>query len=435
MRRFRTAFLLLACLVYVIQAPFAQAASTTDKCDPNNPERRAKQIFRATNDILYFDECAGTCSGSASATLLPGDNYAEKAYNYLISKGYTPEQAAGVVGNMIAESGVNPQRLQGTPLNQVTTADVAVTKGGGWGIVQWTPSSKMINPTKDAGKDPNDLGVQLDFLTNELTTNEKAAGDKLHAATTVSQASLAFENGYERHAADASSPVRALYAQAIFNKATKGEPYPPEVDAAIYKGNGFNGLQPSVTAPTSPSAPSSCGSAASDNGECKNPFRDLKDSASLRFDGGLDYGGNNGSGPVYAACPAKIEEVTTSWPGSPGLYLRYEITAGKAKGLHMYIAEDCTATVKTGDVVTTDQPICQYEQRGTFLETGWAKGTCYCGANSSYVEWSDYPQSANDWASNSGIDVGRFLETLGVGKGTVQSGPSTVPPPADWPKW
>ena len=90
------------------------------------------------------------------------------------------------------------------------------------------------------------------------------------------------------------------------------------------------------------------------------------------MDGGPDYGGDNGSGPY--ASPATIKEVANgSWPGTPGLYPRYEVTAGKAKGLHMYISEDCSPLVKTGDTVTADTPICQYEDHGTHLEIGWAK--------------------------------------------------------------
>ncbi len=97
----------------------------------------------------------------------------------------------------------------------------------------------------------------------------------------------------------------------------------------------------------------------------------------------------------------------------------------------MYIAEDCKPLVKVGDKVATNQPICQYENHGTYLEIGWSEG----GQNS-YVSWSDYPGKANAYASNSGTDVGKFLETLGVGKGHDSgAGISQTPPPADWPKW
>lgn len=426
------ALLFAACALNVVQSSLAFAASTNGMCDPDNSVRRAKQLFRMTNDILYYDDCANSCSAGA-ATQLAGDNNAERAYNYLVTHGYTPEQAAGIVGNMILESGVNPQRLQGTGLNQLTPADQAVSSSAGWGIVQWTPAGKMIRPVKDSGKDPNDLNTQLEYLTagNKLNGGANSdAADKVRATSNVEDATRAFGQYYEAPA-DLSSSIqyRTTYAKAIYNKATKSTPYPPEVEAAIYKGDGTGTV-------ASQASVSQCGSTRTDNGECQNPFRDLKNSYAMRWDGGLDYGGDGGSGPVYAACPAEIEEVTTSWPGNPGAYIRYKITAGKAKDLHMYIAEDCTPTVKTGDKVTTSDPICQYQQHSTYLETGWAKEDCYCGSNSSYVSWSDYPGKSNGFASNSGVDVGQFLESLGVGKGHDSGeGISSVPPPANWPKW
>ena len=37
---------------------------------------------------------------------LTGSNNQQKAFNFFVQNGYTKEQAAGIVGNMIAESGV-----------------------------------------------------------------------------------------------------------------------------------------------------------------------------------------------------------------------------------------------------------------------------------------------------------------------------------------
>jgi hypothetical protein len=386
---------------------------------------------------------AGCCSkGGGGGSLLKGDNNAERAYNYLIGKGYTPEQAAGVVGNMIHESGVNPMRVQGSELNSETPVDklkdMNTQHGEAYGIVQWDPSGKMIKKVQEKGGDPTQLGAQLDFLTGDGgftggASSPEAAGQKVKEAKTVEEATTAFMVSFEAPGNPALDN-RLTFAQAIYNKATKGDPYPPDVEAHIFKGSGDSMAGGG-------GGGGGCGTSTVDNGECKNPFRDLKDSAVMRMDGGLDYGGDHGSGPVYATCPATIKEVANgSWPGTPGLYLRYEVTAGKAKGLHMYISEDCSPLVKTGDTVTADTPICQYEDRGTHLEIGWAKEDCYCGTASSYVSWSDYePQNKagnNGYVGNSGIDVSKFLETLGVAPGIDSgTGRSNAPPPSNWPKW
>lgn len=428
----RYTLLLLGCLLNVFQAALVFAADPTGMCDPTDPNRQANILFLHSNDVLYYDECAPTCNSTSGSTL-PGDNNAERAYNYLISHGWTPPQAAGIVGNMIAESGVNPEREQGSGLNDQTPATTAVSNPAGWGIVQWTPASKMIQPTQSAGQDPNDLGVQLDFLNNELSTNEKSAGDAVRATNNVDASEAAFESQFERHAVDASGSARQTYAEAIYNKAVNGTPYPPAVEAAIYTGSG--GSAASSTG-TSASGAAGCNTTtATDDGQCKNPFRDLKNSGASRIDGGYDYGGSNGSGPIYPACPAIIDGFMSGWPGSPGSYIRYKITAGKAQGLYMYISEDCTPKVKVGDVVTTDTNICDYVNHGTQLETGWGQE----GGTSSYVSWSDYPAhdhaGQNGWAANSGVDVDKFLQTLGLPHNTIQLGPSQQGTPAGWPKW
>jgi hypothetical protein len=141
--------------------------------------------------------CIDTSATSSCGGSLAGNTNAEKAFRFFVAKGYQPFQAAGIIGNMMVESGVMPQRLQGTSIDTITPAESVGDKNIGWGIVQWTPGSKIIRPSFDAGKDPNDLAVQLDFLFNQLEGNppvpEKTAGDQLKATTTVEQAVLAFQ--------------------------------------------------------------------------------------------------------------------------------------------------------------------------------------------------------------------------------------------------
>lgn len=148
------------------------------------------------------DGC-GSCPGGD----LSGANNQQKAFNYFVSQGYTKEQAAGIVGNMIAESGVEPGRKQGTSPGTVTSPADVVDAGPtvGWGIVQWTPPGKMIRPARSSGAKDDQIGslaFQLDFLHKQLLgkqdPSEKAAGDAVKAATTVDEAAVAFGGKYER---------------------------------------------------------------------------------------------------------------------------------------------------------------------------------------------------------------------------------------------
>jgi murein DD-endopeptidase MepM/ murein hydrolase activator NlpD len=156
---------------------------------------------------------------------LSGTNNQQKAFNYFVSQGYSKEQAAGVVGNMIAESGVEPGRKQGTPSGTVTKPADVVDAGPtvGWGIVQWTPPGKMIKPARSSGANDDQiasLAFQLDFLHKQLLgqgdSSEKAAGDALKAATTVAEAAHAFADQYERFGGH-EDPNNPKYAERTAN--------------------------------------------------------------------------------------------------------------------------------------------------------------------------------------------------------------------------
>ncbi len=133
-----------------------------------------------------------------------------------MGKGLTPQQAAGVVGNMISESGVLPKRLQNTPPSRETEAQDAESSRLGWGLVQWTPASKIITVSNRNGVSYSDIGTmsfQLDFLWDSLNgtgyaPNEKVAGNKLKATTTVEDAAVSFGKDFERFAGsdDLSNP-------------------------------------------------------------------------------------------------------------------------------------------------------------------------------------------------------------------------------------
>jgi N-acetylmuramoyl-L-alanine amidase len=99
------------------------------------------QQFFAGNDILFYDPtCAYTGSSSGSLT---GNGIAEKIWNFLTGQGLSAEQAAGVMGNMEAESGYIPTRHQ-------STSDVysSGASGSAWGLVQWDGGRRYTAPDK-----------------------------------------------------------------------------------------------------------------------------------------------------------------------------------------------------------------------------------------------------------------------------------------------
>lgn len=167
---------------------------------------------------------------------LKGKTNAEKIWNYLKGKGLNDFGAAGLLGNLNAESALNPRNLQNTfekKLGYTDDAYVAAVDSGaytnfikdsaGFGLAQWTYWSRkqnLLNYAKSVGKSIGDLEMQLDFLWKELSESYKSVLTTLKTATSVLEASNAVLLKYERPA-DQSESVqtkRASYGQAYYDK-------------------------------------------------------------------------------------------------------------------------------------------------------------------------------------------------------------------------
>lgn len=128
---------------------------------------------------------------------------AQGVWSFLTSAGYSPQAAAGILGNMEQESTVDPTLIQGNG------------RGPAAGIVQWenynTKSGRwksMADYASSKGKDWTDLQSQLEFLDKELqgadsTTayllKKKVGGyEQFKQLTNVRQATDVFEQAFER---------------------------------------------------------------------------------------------------------------------------------------------------------------------------------------------------------------------------------------------
>jgi hypothetical protein len=115
----------------------------------------------------------------------------EEAMAFFESKGWTKEQAAGIVGNLMVESGL------------VTTAEG--DGGDAYGIAQWnkkTSPDRISNFQKVMGKSlyESNFQEQLEFVNWELNNSEKAAGDALRATSSATDAAAIVDDQYERSA-------------------------------------------------------------------------------------------------------------------------------------------------------------------------------------------------------------------------------------------
>lgn len=86
-----------------------------------------------------------------------GSTVQEKVWYALRMAGYSEYAAAGIIGNMYAESGFNP-------------AIVEEGNGIGFGLCQWSfeRRTQLENYAKSKGVDPSDVDTQIEFLLTEI---------------------------------------------------------------------------------------------------------------------------------------------------------------------------------------------------------------------------------------------------------------------------
>lgn len=150
----------------------------------------------------------------AQGRLVVENNNSDRIWNYLIKKGLSQGQTSGIMGNMKAESGMNPAAEQ-FPGN---------SNYGGKGLVQWDDRKyNLYAYAKQNGKNWRDLYIQLDFMWEEFQTTESLAYSMLKKSTTVKQAALNFHRYFERSADNPQQEYRRVtYAQEFYRKyATK----------------------------------------------------------------------------------------------------------------------------------------------------------------------------------------------------------------------
>lgn len=110
----------------------------------------------------------------------------EIAYNYFISQGYSPEASAGIVGNLVYESGLNTK----------AEGDIGFKGGSSFGIAQFR-GQRLKNLKNRYGDKWTDFNNQLDFVRHELETTHQKAGNALKNSRDSYQAGQAFSDLYE----------------------------------------------------------------------------------------------------------------------------------------------------------------------------------------------------------------------------------------------
>ena len=115
-----------------------------------------------------------------------GKSNAAKVWNMLMAEGFGAAAAAGVIGNLQQESGVNPNSNQHGG-------------GPGRGIMQWTVNERWASLqgwAKKRGLKARDLDTQVQFMLKEM--KDYGVLGKMRGMNDVEKATLYFENTMER---------------------------------------------------------------------------------------------------------------------------------------------------------------------------------------------------------------------------------------------
>ena len=168
-----------------------------------------------------------------------GNEQEKEIWDFFTGKGLNAYAVAGLMGNLFAESGLNPCNLQNTYNDKLGMGDEEYTKAvdagsygnyvndsAGYGLAQWTFYTRkqaLFDYAKAAGVSIGNLAMQLAFLWEELQ-GYKSVMDTLKSATSVRAASDVVLTGYEKPA-DQSENVkkqRAGYGDGYYKKYAEG---------------------------------------------------------------------------------------------------------------------------------------------------------------------------------------------------------------------
>jgi cell wall-associated NlpC family hydrolase len=191
----------------------------------------------------YYDPTSTVCDSSSVS--LSGKDNEERAWNFFKSKGLGDVATAAVIGNLMLESSMNPQRIQGGGESK-NPADAG---SGGWGIAQWTPGAKIVEIASNLKVTGAiyELSTQLDIVWKELTgsspTGVQNVAEGLKKFTQESDLASAVEYFRANFEGGIQHPSRLSFAQEALEK-YGNSPTGPATSSVATNGCASSSLSP-----------------------------------------------------------------------------------------------------------------------------------------------------------------------------------------------
>jgi murein DD-endopeptidase MepM/ murein hydrolase activator NlpD len=257
------------------------------------------------------------------------------ARNLMRDLGLTASQAAGIVGNMAAESGVENARVQGSRPGEKGV--LKIDGKTGYGIVQWTSMGRQqaladyaVSKGADLRK-PLSMDIEYQFFLKEFKGKYGHVLSQIKQAQDVKTSSTIFMQQYEVPAGyktEAKIMERYNMSKPIYDKLAAGQ------------GKATEGLGTFIAPPPSPSANQPAGGHIVTSGMGN---RSLALSPGMHM--GVDISGNTGE-HLKAFTDGTIEDVGRD--GGYGNYVNWIDSSGVA---HFYAHMNKSAFVKKGQKV------------------------------------------------------------------------------------
>lgn len=203
----------------------------------NEPQRRIDLINAGYNYALVKAKVNEILKAKQEVKQSTDNSNAKIIWDYLMKKINNPYGVAGLMGNLQAESGLNPKNLQNSCEKKSGYTDQTYTLNVdngtytnfandkyGYGICQWTSSGRKLGLIQFKGnKSIGDLTMQLDYLWKELNISYKIVLKTIKSAKSVKEASDIVLTKFERpkDQSDAVKIKRASYGQYFFDKYNK----------------------------------------------------------------------------------------------------------------------------------------------------------------------------------------------------------------------
>ena len=201
--------------------------------------------FGLTMDLFRNDVLAAMGEEPEEENVDKPDSEIDKWWDFLKKNGFSDVAAAGIMGNIRAESNFIPTNLQDSFEPKLNFNNETYTKavdsgkynnfvrdGAGYGFVQWTYWSRkaaLLAYAKNKGVSIGDADMQREFFLAEIK-NYTNVIKTLETTTSIREASDAVLKWYEQPA-DQSESVQALrsrYSSDYYNKYHKEEKEPVE---------------------------------------------------------------------------------------------------------------------------------------------------------------------------------------------------------------